>query len=145
MQGFIRRRIPLFLRRALTMLPALVVLGLGVNASHAATDTFRKRFTRMCRAAELRGPQFHPHALRHTAATWLMQCRIDTWQAAGFLGMTVETLLAVYGHHHPDYQEEAAEGIAAARHLLETVLRRPVLVRGLQAASRKQHLISASS
>ncbi|HTS95764.1 MAG TPA: Nramp family divalent metal transporter [Streptosporangiaceae bacterium] len=33
MQGFIRRRIPLFLRRGLTMLPALVVLGLGLNAT----------------------------------------------------------------------------------------------------------------
>ena len=31
MQGFIRRRIPLFLRRALTMAPALVVLGLGLD------------------------------------------------------------------------------------------------------------------
>jgi manganese transport protein len=30
MQGFIHRRIPLFLRRAVTMLPALVVLGLGL-------------------------------------------------------------------------------------------------------------------
>jgi manganese transport protein len=30
MQGFIRRRIPVFLRRALTMLPALVVLGAGL-------------------------------------------------------------------------------------------------------------------
>jgi manganese transport protein len=30
MQGFIKRRIPLFLRRGLTMLPALVVLGLGL-------------------------------------------------------------------------------------------------------------------
>jgi exopolyphosphatase/guanosine-5'-triphosphate,3'-diphosphate pyrophosphatase len=39
----------------------------------------------------------------------------------------------------------SAEGVAAARHLLETVLRRPVLVRGLQAASRKKHLISANS
>jgi manganese transport protein len=35
MQGFIRRRIPLLLRRVITMLPALLVLGLGVNASHA--------------------------------------------------------------------------------------------------------------
>jgi manganese transport protein len=35
MQGFIRRRIPLFLRRAITMAPALVVIGLGVNASSA--------------------------------------------------------------------------------------------------------------
>jgi manganese transport protein len=31
MQGFIRRRIPLFLRRALTMAPSLIVLALGVN------------------------------------------------------------------------------------------------------------------
>ena len=31
MQGFIRRRIPLFLRRALTMAPALVVLALGLD------------------------------------------------------------------------------------------------------------------
>jgi len=33
MQGFVRRRIPLFARRALTMLPALVVLGLGLPAT----------------------------------------------------------------------------------------------------------------
>ena len=30
MQGFVRRQIPLYLRRSLTMLPALVVLGLGL-------------------------------------------------------------------------------------------------------------------
>jgi manganese transport protein len=35
MQGFIQRRIPLFLRRVVTMAPALLVLGLGVNASSA--------------------------------------------------------------------------------------------------------------
>ena len=35
MQGFIQRRIPLFLRRLVTMAPALLVLGLGVNASSA--------------------------------------------------------------------------------------------------------------
>jgi manganese transport protein len=33
MQGFIGRRIPLFVRRGLTMLPALVVLGLGLPAT----------------------------------------------------------------------------------------------------------------
>jgi manganese transport protein len=33
MQGFINRRIPLFLRRAVTMAPALVVLALGLDAS----------------------------------------------------------------------------------------------------------------
>ena len=35
MQGFIDRRIPLFLRRAVTMAPALVVLALGVDATDA--------------------------------------------------------------------------------------------------------------
>lgn len=35
MQGFIRRRIPLFLRRGLTMAPAIVVIAIGVNASSA--------------------------------------------------------------------------------------------------------------
>jgi integrase len=48
------------------------------------------------------------HSLRHTSATWLMQSGTDLWMAAGFLGMTVEMLQENYGHHHPDFQEEAA-------------------------------------
>jgi manganese transport protein len=35
MQGFIRRRIPVFLRRGLTMVPALVVIAVGVNPTSA--------------------------------------------------------------------------------------------------------------
>ena len=35
MQGFIRRQIPLFVRRAVTMTPALVVLAIGASPSHA--------------------------------------------------------------------------------------------------------------
>jgi manganese transport protein len=35
MQGFINRRIPLFLRRLVTMMPALVVLAIGVDATDA--------------------------------------------------------------------------------------------------------------
>jgi manganese transport protein len=35
MQGFIRRRIPIFLRRAITLAPALVVLGIGLNPTEA--------------------------------------------------------------------------------------------------------------
>jgi manganese transport protein len=35
MQGFISRQIPLFLRRAITMTPALIILAIGVNPSEA--------------------------------------------------------------------------------------------------------------
>jgi manganese transport protein len=35
MQGFINRRIPLFLRRAITLAPALVILGIGVDPSRS--------------------------------------------------------------------------------------------------------------
>jgi manganese transport protein len=35
MQGFIRRRIPIFLRRAITLAPALIVLGLGLPPTDA--------------------------------------------------------------------------------------------------------------
>jgi manganese transport protein len=35
MQGFINRRIPLFLRRLITMLPSLTILAMGINPSRA--------------------------------------------------------------------------------------------------------------
>jgi manganese transport protein len=35
MQGFIRRRIPIFLRRAITLAPALIVLGIGLDPTDA--------------------------------------------------------------------------------------------------------------
>jgi integrase len=50
-----------------------------------------------------------PHSLRHTRATWLMQAAVDPWQAAGSLGMSLKVLEQTYGHHHPDWQKDAAE------------------------------------
>jgi manganese transport protein len=35
MQGFIRYQIPIFLRRAITMIPALVVIGIGLDPSRS--------------------------------------------------------------------------------------------------------------
>lgn len=50
-----------------------------------------------------------PHIVRHTAATWQMQWGTDLFEAAGYLGMSVQTLLNEYGHHHPDFQSNAAQ------------------------------------
>jgi hypothetical protein len=41
-----------------------------------------------------------------------MQRGVKTWQAAGFLQMTQETLERVYGHHHPDYMREAVQALS---------------------------------
>src|SRR3954451_5962856 len=56
-----------------------------------------------------------PHTLRHTAATWLMQIGVSTWQAAGYLGMSEKTLRDVYGHHHPDHLHGAANAIGTKK------------------------------
>jgi integrase len=50
-----------------------------------------------------------PHIMRHTAATWQMQAGVDPYEAAGYLGMSVETLLDTYGHHSPNFQDRAAK------------------------------------
>jgi integrase len=58
--------------------------------------------------ASVGGRNDGPHICRHTAATWLMQAGVDLYEAAGYLGMTPDTLWETYGHHHPDYQEAAS-------------------------------------
>ena len=90
---------------------------LGIS-THSVIDwngkpvrSIRKGFASAVRAAGLEKAAT-PHILRHTAATWAMQNGGDVWQIAGYLGMTIETLQGVYGHHHPDYQADAAAAIA---------------------------------
>lgn len=55
------------------------------------------------------GDDVTPHVLRHTRCTWLMHARVDLWEAAGSVGMTVQQFEATYGHHSPDFQKRAAE------------------------------------
>jgi integrase len=52
------------------------------------------------------GSDVTPHIWRHSLATWLMQNGAEPFKAAGFLGMSVETLLRNYGHHHPDHSAD---------------------------------------
>ncbi len=82
-------------------------------------------FKTAVRIAGLAG-RVSPHTLRHTAATWLMQDGTDKWDAAGFLGMSVQMLDRVYGHHHPDYLKGVARRIGFRRkERAELVIRSP--------------------
>lgn len=73
-----------------------------------------RAFKRAVIDAGLDPDRITPHTWRHTAATWLMQNGADLWEAAGFLGMTVELLERRYGHHHPDHQAGARNAITRA-------------------------------
>jgi len=81
-----------------------------IEHNGAPVKEVNKGFAKGVELAHLDGA-VTPHTLRHTAATWLMQNGVELWEAAGFLGMSEETLRKVYGHHHPDYMRGAAEGI----------------------------------
>jgi integrase len=85
-------------------------IGFVVSETGKRLGDVKRAFASACRRAGLTGVS--PHVLRHTCATWLMQRGVPMWEAAGFLGMTRETLERVYGHHHPDYLETAAEALS---------------------------------
>jgi len=61
------------------------------------------------------GPEVTPHIVRHTAATWLLQNGVDMFEAAGYLGMSLEMLDRVYGHHHADFMNAAARSMPRKR------------------------------
>jgi integrase len=88
-------------------------LGYVLHVNGERIGDIKKGFAAACKRAGIEGAS--PHTLKHTAATWLMQAGTDPWEAAGFLSISIETLLRVYGHHHPDYQHEAAENIGRKR------------------------------
>jgi len=61
------------------------------------------------------GQDVVPHVLRHTSATWLMQGGSPLSDAAGFLGMSEQTLREHYWHHHPDFQDGVDEAFGRSR------------------------------
>lgn len=61
--------------------------------------------------AGLAGDDVVQHTLRHSAATWLMQAGVSIFEAAGYLGMSPETLERVYAHQHEDFQDAASKAV----------------------------------
>lgn len=76
--------------------------GYVIHNNGVPIKDIKRSFAQACARAGLK--DVTPHTLRHTCATWLMQHRVDKWEVCGFLGMTMETLERIYGHHHPDFQ-----------------------------------------
>ena len=63
------------------------------------------------RDAGLEGTGVTPHVLRHTSITWAMQAGADIYEAAGYFGVSIETMFKVYAHHHPDHQSDAVAAV----------------------------------
>ncbi|WP_148207485.1 tyrosine-type recombinase/integrase [Paramagnetospirillum magneticum] len=60
----------------------------------------KKAIASAARAANL--TDVTPHTLRHSAVTWLVQSGVPLWEVAQWVGMSVEMIERVYGHHAPD-------------------------------------------
>ena len=88
-------------------------LGPVLHISGRPIANIKKGFGAACARAGLK--DVTPHTLRHTCATWLMQNRVDMWEASGFLAMSMKTLAGTYGHHHHDWLRGAAEAIGRRR------------------------------
>lgn len=85
-----------------------------IHWNGSSVQSVKKAFRTARKAAGL-DDKVIPHCLRHTAATWLMQAGVEPWDAAGFLGMTVDMLVRTYGHHSDRFQEHAATAIGNRR------------------------------
>lgn len=66
------------------------------------------------RARELAGlgEDVTPHVLKHTCITWLLQNRVPIRQVAGFVGTSEKVIETTYGHHSPEYLNQARTGFS---------------------------------
>ena len=87
-----------------------------VEFNGEAVTSVKTAFKRAVKLAGLTGQGFPAHVATHRG-NLAMQAGADRWQVAGYLGMSVEILERVYGHHHPDHLQNAvlAMGRGSAR------------------------------
>lgn len=69
---------------------------------------FYKEFNLLCRALEFKAPH-HPHMMRHSRATHLLQDGKTIYDVAALLGDTIKTVEANYSHHAHDDLRESLE------------------------------------
>ena len=73
------------------------------------TKAVKKAFSRLCEAC---GIKASPHALRHTAATWLVMDGVPLSEVARLLSDSEKTVEKVYGKHSPDYLRRAVTALS---------------------------------
>lgn len=67
------------------------------------TADFYRPYSRICARLGIEDGRSHPHVMRHTRATHLLQDGKALFSVARLLGDTVATVERVYGHHSADH------------------------------------------
>lgn len=81
-----------------------------VEYAGAPVASIKTGFRAAARRAKL--PGVTPHALRHTAATWMVQRNVPIGMIAAWLGNSEQMIRSVYGHHSPEWLKLAAEALS---------------------------------
>lgn len=77
-----------------------------------AGDKVRSVKTSFRKAAKRAGlPWLHPHLLRHTAATWMIQRGVPLREVARYLGDSEAVTEKRYGKHAPEYLRNASKAL----------------------------------
>lgn len=74
----------------------------GRERLFACADFYRP-FTALCERVGIEEGRRHPHILRHSRATHLLQDGKTLYDVARLLGDTISTVEGVYGHHSADH------------------------------------------
>jgi len=93
-----------------SMLPDVQRL-LDVGGEHRlfACSDFYRPYRSICESAGIDEGRRHPHVMRHTRATHLLQDGKSIYDVAKLLGDTLATVERVYGHHSHDHLARALE------------------------------------
>lgn len=84
-----------------------LVLCAGANGRIFTSPEFYYPFRSLCRRAGIPAEKSHPHVLRHSRATHLLQEGVSIYDVAKLLGDTVKTVEMVYGHHSEEFLSHA--------------------------------------
>lgn len=74
----------------------------GVERLFERADYYRE-YKAVCKAAGINDSRCHPHVMRHTRATHLLQDGKSLYDVAKLLGDTLATVERVYGHHSAEH------------------------------------------